>query len=1005
MSAESIRLGGIRLAAADERARCELRLGRHEAAIPGLESRVAAHPTRESTVALLALALYRAGRQADALATIARAREVLDDELGLSPGPELRRLEVEILRHDEALQLPRPMPTRVPERPAPAVDPPADRRDAALPVARLVGRQQEFETACHTFADVRDGRGRVLLVSGEPGIGKTTFAAAVTAEAVSTGFATGWGGCAEAGDLPGLLSLQLMTESLLSSLSSQRSQAIRNEYASWSPLLSPGSSDQTTAAEVDVDTATFRLVMGLSAVVREVGPSVLVVDDLQWADEPTVAALRGWIQQLARVPALLVLTVRSTELNISRPVAALLAELARIQPVRVALHGLERSAATELLTARTPHPINDAAIDQLYERSGGNPFFLTELAALIGDGPVDATVVPDGIRDVVRRRLDQLPRSVTRYLEAAAVIGSPFDPESAELGSGLTESEALDAADDALAAGLLVETSAGRLVDASAGIDRGDGRLAFTHALIRDAALGQLSLVGRHEVHRRVADALRQQRRPATPGRAADVRFWSEVAWHSSQAGRQHTAEAIQAALTAGRLAARVGDVDLSVRMAELAAACAQRDLGIDSAQRDLGIDSAQRDLSTDGAQRDFAADTDVRRQVALALAAARKRIGRSAEAWQASLDAARLALADDDPVGAAQAVIAISEGSLWSWREYSSVDREAVELLEQLLANWPPGQPRLEGLLRATWAAEVYYAAEHAAEALSASDRAVALIRSTEDTADLAQVLELRHVALERPDLLPLRLATAEELVRIGAQASDQFSLATALIFRGRDRIEAGQAAAGIEDYERSRAIATRLGYVPALVALAWWDASRLISAGQFDAAERLIDQASARHTRTTLPGAQSVPLLLRAVLALARGTLGELADELLAMSRELGVGLLRDLAATALLAADRRSEAEPLLAEAAGDAPAPDYLWLTHQVIRCRMWAAADDRDQLSGVIGELEPYAGRVVIGGTGIGILGTVDQALARARQPLGEVAGAPPWPGLDLTAWI
>ena len=966
LAAEAVRLGEIRQAAADEQARCELRLGRHETIIAVLESRLATYPTRESTAALLALALYRAGRQAEALATIARAREVLHAELGLSPGPALRRLEIEILRQDERLELPSPTPVAVLDPSASAVAPPPARLHG--PATQVIGREAEFATARGTFADVRRGHGRVLLVSGEPGIGKTTFAGAVVAEVTAAGFAAGWGVCAEAGDLPGLLPLQLMIESLLSGLEPERSQAIRGRHASLSSLVSHDSPEYAVEETVDIDTATFRRATGLAALVREIGPSVLVVDDIQWADEPTLATLRTWIQHLARVPALLVLTVRSAELDISPQVATLLAELARSHPVRIPLSGLDRSASAALIATRAPVAIGDDTIDQLYERSGGNPFFLAELAGLFRDVPPDPAVVPEGIRDVVRRRLNQLPASVAPYLETAALIGSSFDPELAERGSGLTDAEALDAAEHALSAGLVVQ--------APSGTSRSGDQLAFAHALVRDAVLAQLSLVRRRQVHRRVAAAL-DQRLPSASDRTADVRFWSELAWHRSRAGHDHAAAATQAALTAGRLAARSGDMDLSARMAELAADCVPGDPG---------------------------ADSDVRRDVVLALATARKRIGRSAEAWQASLAAAELALTDDDPIGAAEAIVAVSEGSLWSWREYQTVDRQAVELLDRLLTGWPADQPRLGALLRATWAAEVYYAPEHAAAALDASDHAVALIRPTKASVDVVRVLELRHVALERPDLMSHRLATAEELVLLGEAASDQYALATALMFRGRDRIESGDAAAGIDDYERSRAIATRLGYVPVLVALAWWDASRLIAAGQFEDAERAIDQAQARHARTTLPGAQSIPLLLRAVLALARGTLGELADELLALSRALGVGLLRDLAATALLAAERRREAEPLLAEAAKDAPAPDYLWLSHQVIRCRMWAAADDRDQLAGVITTLEPYVGRVVIGGTGIGVLGTVDQALARARRALGEHATAGPMPGLNVTAW-
>jgi predicted ATPase/DNA-binding SARP family transcriptional activator len=161
-SGEGARLDGVRLAALEDRLELDLALGRHADAIPELEALVAEHPYRERLHAHLMLALYRAGRQADALDAFRRARAVLVEELGLDPGPELQRLEAAVLAHDPALEL--DAPALAPRRAAP---------DLPAPPSDLIGRDGELDAIA---ALLRDPGTRLVTVLGPGGVGKTRLA-------------------------------------------------------------------------------------------------------------------------------------------------------------------------------------------------------------------------------------------------------------------------------------------------------------------------------------------------------------------------------------------------------------------------------------------------------------------------------------------------------------------------------------------------------------------------------------------------------------------------------------------------------------------------------------------------------------------------------------------------------------------------------------------------------------------------------------------------------------
>lgn len=183
-----------RLAATEDRLRAELALGRHAAVVAELEDLARAHPLRERLRAQLMLALYRSGRQADALQVFHDGRELLADELGIDPGPELRDLESRILQQDPALLVqPRTLGTVA-----------ADDITTAVPNARarLVGREEEIRNLAELWAEARAAKPRLVAVTGEAGIGKTTLVEEFVAAHVPRDAAVHWGRCLDTDGTP-----------------------------------------------------------------------------------------------------------------------------------------------------------------------------------------------------------------------------------------------------------------------------------------------------------------------------------------------------------------------------------------------------------------------------------------------------------------------------------------------------------------------------------------------------------------------------------------------------------------------------------------------------------------------------------------------------------------------------------------------------------------------------------------------------------------------------------
>jgi DNA-binding SARP family transcriptional activator/tetratricopeptide (TPR) repeat protein len=465
------RLEELRLAAVEMAIDQDLAMGRHAEIVGELETLVAQEPLRERLHALRMLALYRSGRQAAALEAYRRARKALVDEVGVEPGPELRRLHEAILRQDPALDPPAEDPAELPPSGKDDFRPAMATNIAHVARAELLERADELDGLDAALTAVTATRtGRLVFVGGEAGVGKTTLLRRFAADAPPTARVL-WGACDA-----------LFTPRALG------------------PLLDVA---EATAGELE------ELVAGearphdvVSALVRELRTrkaTILVLEDVQWADEATLDVLRLLSRKLDGTPALVLATYRDDELDVAHPLRLVLGEVAT-RPAFERMTVAPLSAAA-VATLAESHTVDVAA---LHSVTGGNPFFVTEVLAGSGDR------IPATVRDAVLARAARLSGEARRLLEAVAVV-----PREAEL--WLLEAlvgDGMDRLEEALASGVLAPAASG---------------VGFRHELARRAIEESLAPNRRVWLHQRAFVAL--------TGRAEGQADLARLAHHAEAAG------------------------------------------------------------------------------------------------------------------------------------------------------------------------------------------------------------------------------------------------------------------------------------------------------------------------------------------------------------------------------------------------------------------------------------------------------------------------------------
>ena len=377
----------------------------------------------------------------------------------------------------------------------------------------FVGRDMERARLDAAFRSAVGGEGRVVLIIGEAGVGKTRLADTFTQSVDGLGGQVWRGSCPPSVGLgaPYTPFVQALRDHLRG-VEPGRYPALlgpgRAELARLLPELSSGRPSDVVAVDPPLidditadrygQTRLFEALLGCIEHAQRESPVVFVIDDLQWSDAATRELLAVLARDVVTRRILVVITARSDGIQPGDPTHALLAELGRDQHVdRLDLDGLDRGQVRALLSARAVD--NDpAAVDMALERTGGNPFYIEQLS-LLGSTDDPGAKLPAGLHDIMAARLAALSEPHRRVLRAAAAAGPRVDDVMLAAVLGLPEDEVADAVRAAIAAGLLVR------------VDRtthGDGGYAFRHALLREAADADLMHGERQRLHRGYASYL-----------------------------------------------------------------------------------------------------------------------------------------------------------------------------------------------------------------------------------------------------------------------------------------------------------------------------------------------------------------------------------------------------------------------------------------------------------------------------------------------------------------
>jgi class 3 adenylate cyclase/tetratricopeptide (TPR) repeat protein len=414
----------------------------------------------------------------------------------------------------------------------------------------FVGREAERAELRRLLDQSIRGQGALVMIGGEPGVGKTRLAEEVLLEARQRGFLAWSGRCYEMEGAPPYIPFVEILESAARVIPQP---ALREalgdsapEVAKLLPELRRLFPDIPPPLELPPEQERhylFNSVREFVAWAARAQPLLLILDDLHWGDDATLLLLQHIAQQLREVPVLILGTYRDVELDVARPLARALEELLRQRLAhRIALRRLPQDGVAAMLRALSGQEPPTTLVEAVYAETEGNPFFveevfqhLTEEGKLFdaqgrwrADLRVEELDVPEGVRLVIGRRLERVCEDCRRVLTAAAVIGRGFSFElldalgdpSAGSGQGVDTDALLDAVDEAERARLIIAAS-----------DGPEARFTFAHELIRQTLIGGLSLPRRQRLHLRIAEAMERAYARSIEEHAADL------AHHLYQAG------------------------------------------------------------------------------------------------------------------------------------------------------------------------------------------------------------------------------------------------------------------------------------------------------------------------------------------------------------------------------------------------------------------------------------------------------------------------------------
>ncbi len=817
------------------------------------------------------------------------------------------------------------------------------------PAYSFVGRQRELETLIAAMADAMAGHGRIVMLAGEPGIGKTRTAQELGDHASRRGTVVLWGRChEEAGAPPYWPWVQVIrtmlrdteAEALLRGLGAGASDLVDivPEIRDRLPGLEPSVRlDDQAEARWRMFESIRRLIAGLCAC----RPAVVLLDDLHWADAPSLRLLEFLAPDLADSRLLLVGTYRQTELSRQHPLSDTLGGLARASHVaRIRLGGLSAEEVNDFIAAATATRPPAWLASSLYAQTEGNPLFLREIVrflvqqGVLGGDHATLTALPssvrtpEGVREVIGRRLNLLSVACNNVLALAAVIGHDFtDDVLMHAAEGQDLSDALD---EALSAHIIEETA--------------DGHYQFTHNLIRMTLYDELRPARRRQLHFAVGNALAAQHR-------GDVdAFLPELARHFQIAGDSE--RAIDYAIRAGQRADALLAFEDAVQLFQAA------------------LDAVEQRKET---------DEHLHCRLLFLLGDAQRKANDYRAALQTLLSAVDATSAIGDHELFARAALAYEK---IGWRGDIHSGTPPQYFLERAMCQLPES----EATLRAQVAGALARALLHTGASEAAREqgaRAMAMARQVGDPAALAMGIAYTFDNPWAPERTEELICYATEMLAAAEKAGNMEVVAIAYAWRLCLHLEFANVRAAEADIDAWTRIDARIRQRSYTIFMLSQRFMLRLMRGEFDEAERLIMELM-RLQRRNLPNHEDQLAVMIFSLRREQGRLSEVrpALSLFLRQHQASATWLPGLALICLELGQvekARVEFERLAADDFASI-ARDGRWHLCMVYLSEVCAALGDAVRAVTLYGLLQPYAGRNLVLGGGLACCGSADRYL-------------------------
>jgi class 3 adenylate cyclase/tetratricopeptide (TPR) repeat protein len=634
-----------------------------------------------------------------------------------------------------------PLPTRLSHRPAVGV----------------IGRENELALLDAALKRVTDGEGReLILIAGEPGQGKTTLVSELARLAHERGMTVLLGRCDEEVNAP----YRPFQEALSQFVAHVNEELLREHVASHGgellrmvPALGQRLGVLPPPQTTDPDTERYLLyaaVVGLLEGAARQCPIVVVLDDLHWADKPSLQLLRHLVANTSSARLLIFGTYRDAELSSSHPLNESLAGLHR-EPVGVSsinLKGLDDTGVIAFMELAAGHELDDAGVGlahQLYRDTDGNPFFVAEvLRNLSESGEIfqDATTgrwtakdtegpftLPHSVRTVIGTRVSRLGEEATKVLSTASVIGRDFDLDLLAETTKMDEDELIDLLDEAQRAAVVNE-----LPDST-------GRYSFSHALVQHTLYEDLGATRRTRLHKAVGEAIERMY-----GSESDERV-GELARHFF-------------------LATKPSDTEKAVTYARRAGEAALKALAPDDGVRYF---TQAVELTSHGAALVPEAHIDLMINLGTA-----QRLAGVGDFRSTLLDAARRARELGDTERLTRAALANSRGFFSALGE---IDSDKVEVIEAALEDLSAAETPDRARLLATLCAELTYHSP-LERRLALAEEATAMARRLGDNAALIDVINTCSGAIRVPSTIAAQVGDCAEVLELATILDDPYRL-----------------------------------------------------------------------------------------------------------------------------------------------------------------------------------------------------------------------------------